>query len=401
VIDITIIGAGPVGGAFALTLAYSLRGISTRPSILLIDARAPQSIDSKHPLERTLALSSKSHQLLTRIGLQLPPLGVIESIHVSEQGRFGRTVLRASELGDGEAALGYTIKYSQLLTALDRTLESAQSRGELTLRYSSSIDNIAFEDDAASVSFSASETIRAKLVVAADGGASLRWLPGIQTTAHDYEQTALLARLTVDRPLSGMAYERFTPRGPLALLPLASSSADEHGASMVWVCTKERAQELSTLNDEAFLAAFQQTFGQRAGRFISVTERKSYPLQQRLVQQRVGQRFVVIGNAAQTLHPVAGQGLNLGLRDASALAAHLASLINSGSNDLGAGHGLVEYDRCRSSDSEKTAGFTRLLVDVFERDSPIIAAGRGLALTALDLFPPARKALVQRLVSGE
>jgi 2-octaprenyl-6-methoxyphenol hydroxylase len=402
IFDIAIIGAGPVGAMLALQLAQANLTNANAARICLIDSRAESPSTSEvsnqiiHPLERTLALSAHTFSTLQSLQVPLPTCAPIEQIHISQQGQFGRTVLSAQEIG--EAALGHTILYSQLIAALDQTLLTMSAENTLRLQFSSKVESINQHADHAVITLAGDQTITTKLLVIADGGNSLDWLRGVAVESHDYGKSAVLAQVNLDRSLNGLAYERFTEVGPLALLPVSSSQA-EHRAALVWVTTPEHAEHLVSQPEPEFVSAFQAAFGSRAGRFVSVHQRKRYPLRHRTVQPRYGQRFVVIGNAAQTLHPVAGQGLNLGMRDASELADLLTSAIEK-QQDCGTSSLLAQYDANRERDAQGTAGFTRLLTDIFERDESIIRAGRGLALTALDLMPFARKALLNRLLYG-
>ncbi len=395
-IDIVIIGAGPVGASLALMLAQANAALN----VALIDGRQ-LSLDAQgeHPLERTLALSTHSFSMLKAHGVQLPGTGTIEKIHVSERGRFGQTTLAAKELQ--LAALGHTVLYSQLIMALDRRINElthSPNREALKLFFGQTVKAISIEDSSTTITLNDDVKIAARMIVVADGGNSLSLLPGISISTHEYNKTAVLAQLIVDRSMGATAYERFTEDGPLALLPITSlRTVDEYRASMVWVTSPDLAAELVASDAAQFVNRFQNLFGRRAGKFTAVESRKSYPLRHRVVEPRVGKRYVVIGNAAQTLHPVAGQGLNLGLRDAKTLCD---TLKNGIVDDVGSHAMLARYNDARQSDASSTAEFTRFIVDVFERDTPLIRAGRNAALTALDMLPMARRALVSRLIYG-
>ena len=224
----------------------------------------------------------------------------------------------------------------------------------------------------------------------ADGGANLSKVPSITITEKDYGQSALLGHIETDSAHQHRAFERFTGDGPAALLP-------KHGArefSLVWVASPTKIESLLALDDVAFCAAFQDHFGYRAGKFLSVSQRRAYPLKLRTVASPVSGRIAVIGNAAQALHPVAGQGFNLGLRDAQALVKSLACI--SGNSILA----LADYAGTRSRDVERSVGFTDFLVSAFANDHALTRVPRGVGLAAIDILPFARKALAKRMLFG-
>jgi len=200
-----------------------------------------------------------------------------------------------------------------------------------------------------------------------------------------------VAAVRCDRAHGGRAYERFTPNGPMALLPVA----DRYG--LVWTASPSESERLLALGDAAFLAELQEAFGDRAGRFVSVAERASFPLRLRAVNTPVALRTAIVGNAAQALHPIAGQGLNLGLRDAATLAAILANATRASVGDAAM---LTRYRDARQRDASRGIAFTDLLVSAFADRRRIAAWGRGLGLAALDLFPPARRILAERMIHG-
>jgi 2-octaprenyl-6-methoxyphenol hydroxylase len=240
--------------------------------------------------------------------------------------------------------------------------------------------------------------LAADAVVLADGGANLGKVPALSVLEKDYGQSALLGHVIADVPHRGTAYERFTSEGPAALLP----HGGEGEYSMVWVSSAVRIEELKALGDEDFTAAFQQHFGFRAGRFRTTSNRRSFPLKLRTVSSRVAGRIVVIGNAAQALHPVAGQGFNLGLRDADGLSQHLGSLAP---RDMQGSEStfpriLQEYQMARDRDVERSVEFTDFLVGAFSNDHLLSRIPRGIGLAAIDMLPIARRALAKRMLFG-
>jgi 2-octaprenyl-6-methoxyphenol hydroxylase len=374
-LDVAIIGGGPVGAALAALCAHS--GLD----IAVFEARPAPSGDG-----RTLALSRASRELLEE-ALAWPKRDVtpILSIHVSQKGGPGRTLLEASE--QSLPALGYTVPFSTLEAALGEALSLAGRNPS----YGESCDRISLDADAAAVRFASGREVRARLLVLADGGANATKIPGIAFTEKDYAQQAVVASVRTDRPHGFRAYERFTPDGPVALLPVDDRFA------LVWTAAPGAARRLLALEDSAFLAELQSHFGDRAGRFLTVASRAAFPLKLRTVNVPVAMRTAIIGNAAQALHPIAGQGLNLGLRDAATLAALLHSTPREAVGSPGM---LSAYQDARRRDASRGVMVTDFLVSAFSDTRRLPTWGRGLALAALDLFPPARRLLAERMIYG-
>jgi 2-octaprenyl-6-methoxyphenol hydroxylase len=293
-VDIAIVGAGPVGAALALLLKDS--GFSGQ----LLEARASAATDG-----RTLALSHGSRLILEDCAGWPGDAATtpIERIHVSQRGAFGRTVLTAAE--SGVPALGYVIPYAALQAAMDARLAEAPwpvTRG-------AAVNDISLDEANIRIGYlrdGAQEALTARLLVLADGGANLSRIPGIRMEERDYGQTALVGQVETDVGHQGVAWERFTPEGPAALLPKGPSTGGRY--SLVWTSDPETVQALLALDDSSFLERLTQHFGERAGRFLSIGRRASFPLRLRVAQPRMAPRVAVIGAAAQTLHPVAGQG---------------------------------------------------------------------------------------------
>jgi 2-octaprenyl-6-methoxyphenol hydroxylase len=377
-VKILVIGAGPVGATFALLAAKS------DLQVTMLEAREGPSREA-----RTLALSHGSRMVLAQAGAWNDSLRATEihTIHTSQKGGFGRTEISRED--GGVPALGYVLTYADLQTALDEQLVVANvpvERGAIV----SAID----DTDAAAVVTYAKNGVETKLdadvVVMADGGANLSKVPTITISEKDYGQSALLGHIETDTSHQHRAFERFTGDGPAALLP-------KHGArefSLVWVASPEKIESLKALDDVAFCAAFQDHFGYRAGKFLSVSQRRSYPLKLRTVSSPVSGHVAVIGNAAQALHPVAGQGFNLGLRDAAALVKSLASVSGSSIS------ALADYANTRTRDVERSVGFTDFLVSAFSNDHALTRLPRGVGLAAVDMLPFARKALAKRMLFG-
>lgn len=374
-LDVAIVGAGPVGAAVAALAAA--RGLAME----LFEARPAPSAE-----RRVLALSHASRSHLEDAGAwPAAHTTPIESIHISQKGGPGRTLLEASE--QLLPALGYTVAYADLEAALVSRLRDAG----VPVSYGHACEDITLGADEARLRFSTGREVGARLLVLADGGANAAKIPGIAFTAKDYEQQAVVGALRADRPHGHRAYERFTAQGPVALLPI------EDRYALVWTASPREATRLLALGDAAFLAELQEHFGDRAGRFTAISSRASFPLKLRAVNTPVALRTAIVGNAAQALHPVAGQGLNLGLRDAASLVALIGATAREA---LGGAAMLDAYRDSRRRDASRGVAFTDFLVSAFADARRLPAFGRGLALTALDLFPPARRLLAQRMIHG-
>ena len=375
--DVLIVGGGPVGAA--LELALRGRGLA----VGLLEARTPQA-GRRDP--RPIALSHGSRLILERLGAweRLRPATPILRIHVSQRGGFGRVELSADEAR--LPALGYVVDYEALATALARALE-AEGGCRLIRATVSALDG---GPEAAVAHFDAGagpEQCSARLLAVADGGA----LPVERMRTRDYHQTVVTARVGCAIPHRNVAYERFTPEGPLALLPMGE------GLAVVWTTTPEQAQQLCELPEKAFLERLQAAFGGRLGAFSRAGACSSYPLALRVADPIAKPRTVALGNAAQTLHPVAGQGLNLGLRDAWELAGTLQGLIPE---EIGAGAHLRAYRARRRVDRRGGIVFTDALVRLFSNDIAPLKLARGLGLAALGAAPPLKDFVVRRMTFG-
>lgn len=370
--DILVIGAGPVGLASAIALRQ--RGWQ----VAVLDAR-PAEAGARDP--RVLALAHGSRQTLERLGAW-PATGwtPISTIHVSQRGAFGRTVIRAGE--HGLPALGYVTPAGVLQAALARRAESLG----IVLRHDVEVVSLAPEATRLAVQVRASATLHTRLAVCCEGQVAASDAPAL--IERDYGQHALIAQAEIAMPHGGVAYERFTPEGPLALLPHGN------GYTVVWTVPVGRADMLAGLDDARFAAALQEAFGGRV-QILGVSARGRFPLALRARRNPVGPRTVWAGNAAQTLHPVAGQGFNLALRDVWSLASMLAPGGDPGDPTM-----LARHARNRMLDRGATLAFTDGLVQVFSSDDPLLRHLRGAGLAALDLVPPLRRCLARRMLYG-
>jgi 2-octaprenyl-6-methoxyphenol hydroxylase len=378
--DIAVIGGGPIGLAFALAAHAQGR------KVIVLEANFGAASDT-----RTLALAAGSRLILRGLGAWPDdiPATPINTIHVTQRGGFGQSILHAQEFG--VPALGYTLSYRELVVTL---LARAEQSG-LNVIDGAIVSGVSSDIDSGKVTYvreGVEQFCQSKLIVVADGGRSLTQLPSIKIEEKDYGQIALLARLSSDRPHNNIAYERFSPTGPLALLPVGA----EFG--LVWTVTPVEADRIKALSDEAFLAEFQNAFGGYAGKFLNLHSRFQFPLRLRYATQSVAERIVLIGNAAQALHPVAGQGFNLGLRDADQLAQILRNVAPD--SDCGDENLLRRYQRSRKPDTRAGILFTDALVRGFSNDYALLRFGRGVGLTALQMLPFARKRLARAMMFG-
>jgi 2-octaprenyl-6-methoxyphenol hydroxylase len=392
--DIAIVGGGLAGAS----LAAALRGLPL--SIALIEAFAPDSAAQPSFDERTTALGNASRRIFEALGVW-PRLAAeaaaIGAIHVSDAGRYGFARLDAASLG--QQALGYVVPNRVLGRELWRMLADAP---RITAFMPARVTALTIDADAAHLQVEQqgrSVSLRASLVVAADGAQSMvRTVAGLRASVADYAQVAVVAAVRTDQPNDGVAYERFTAAGPMALLPLAAAAGTATGnagacwRTLVWAAQPDVAAQLMEIPEAQFLARWQQAFGWRAGRALQLGSRGRYPLALTQSQGTVAPRIVLLGNAAQSLHPVAGQGFNLALRDVADLAEVLA--VDHGA-DAGAPALLADYAARRGQDRSGVIGFTDTLVRVFGSTHPAVAAARDAGLLLFDLLPPAKRALAR------
>jgi len=387
--DVLIVGGGMVGASLALSLA-------TLPiTVAVIEAVPPASGANTSFDTRTTALANGSRNILHTLGvwdaisLEATP---IHKIHVSERGRFGSAVIDATQ--QGIAAMGYVVHNHVLGRALWQRLAREPSITLLTparvsaMRTEAACVELQVEHDGVA------RTVRARLVVAADGADSLvRCAAGIKAEQWPYEQTAVITTVTPERLHQNIAYERFTDSGPIAMLPMAGARV-----GVVYALQPAAAAEVMALDDGTFLKTLQAAFGWRLGRLTQVSARHAYPLALTRAAAQVAARVAVVGNASQGLHPIAGQGFNLGLRDVITLAeviadALIAEPMSGDTVDVGTAEVLARYVAWRASDRRALVGFTDGLVRLFGSPWQPVRALRGVGLLLFDLSPTAKTAL--------
>jgi len=372
---VLIVGAGPVGAVCALALqqqGVAAQVLAAQPEDARVDTR-------------TLALSHGSRLILERLGVwaRLDDATPITRIHISQRGALGVARLAAEEAN--VPALGYVLPYASLTVALKRALADAG----IAVDYGVAVTRIESGSEMASLHAADGRVHAAPLVVVADGGrGDTAPVPRFE---RDYDQTAVVCEVQTELPHASQAFERFTPEGPAALLPKGDRYA------LVWTASREDAGRIAALPDDEFLAALYRHFGGRQGLFLHASPRKTFPLKLAWTGSAAAARVVRIGNAAQTLHPVAGQGFNIGLRDAWELASLCGDTPADG---IGAAAMLAAYARGRRLDVLGGVGFTDFLVRVFSNDSAPLRHARGLGLLALEALPPLKAFVARRMMFG-
>jgi 2-octaprenyl-6-methoxyphenol hydroxylase len=376
--DIGIIGGGPTGSALALLLAR----LSPDPArIVLFQSEAVTRWNiASHEDNRVIALNEGTRVLFNDIGVWPNDATPIKTIHVSQKGRLGRTLISHDELK--VPALGYVVRYGSLHTAL---LQAAQQAGVTVIQGKAS--SVMQENDSVSIR-TEKDHVKVALAVRADG-------MNHGGAPDHYRQVALLGQAWVTQPKPGWAFERFTKGGPFAVLPHPNRDGSQ---SIVWCCEPARAKALEAMDLHGFEQAMGKTFGERLGRFVVKEKFKAYPLYQSIDPKPVNGRIVNIGNAAQTLHPVAGQGLNLGLRDVATLAHCLRDWIAYPHRDPARTLGI--YQNLRARDRQGTVKLTDLMSRAFTTGLAPLEHAAGLGLWALDALEPLRAPLARHLMQG-
>lgn len=382
-VDLAIVGGGLVGASLALALrATDLR-------VALIEGVAPDAASQPSFDDRTTALGNGTRRVFESLGVwsaMANEAAPIRQIHVSDAGRAGFARLEARE--HDIDAFGYVITNRSMGRALNAALAEHVS---LERRMPARCTAVAFGEEGVVLNTEPGEQpLRARLVVAADGANSLvRSAAGLEASVEDYQQVAIVAHVASSRAADGTAYERFTPTGPFAVLPLHNG---HYG--IVWTLSPSAAEEVLALSDADYLARLQTAFGWRIGRLLRVGRRQAYPLRLTRAAAVTAERCVLIGNAAQALHPVAGQGFNLGLRDAVTLAELLTDAKRDDDGvDIGSAAVLAEFARRRSADREGIIDFTDRLVKLFGDQRPGVPLLRDIGLLLFDLSPTAKQAM--------
>ncbi|NCO71153.1 MULTISPECIES: 2-octaprenyl-6-methoxyphenyl hydroxylase [Shewanella] len=410
-VDIAIVGGAMAGATLALGLAKLSATLSRPLRIALIEAHLASN---NHPGfdARSIAIAHGSIFELTRLGIwpKLQHLGTaIENIHVSDRGHFGMTELNAKPLGLG--ALGQVVELAQVGKVLFEQL----AKSSVEVLCPATVTELQAQTNGHLLTLDNGTQLHCQLLVAADGANSVvRQHLGQPTEQINFDQTAIVANVSTDQPHQHWAYERFTQTGPLALLPMSSvpmtaaahtavsASAAQSRFSVVWALPPAQAEQLKYADKAEFLAALQQAFGHRVGRFVDVGQRSSYPLTLSYMPRPIYHRCIFIGNAAQTLHPIAGQGFNLGLRDVVGLldvlkqAFSTYQLANPSTEvDVGSNAILHQYLAARQADRDSTLSNIEFLVRGFSNQYWPMVAGRNLGLRLLSWLPPLKRPIAQ------
>lgn len=382
-VDIAIAGGGMVG----LTLAYALRKLVPSQRIAIIEQQPEQQLSFSFD-SRSIALAAASIRQLAQWQLW-PDLVTnacpIQHIHVSDRGHFGKCYLAADSFGLTE--LGAVLEIEQLgkVVAQQLTTEPASS---VQWYRPDRIISILDKTDSVQLYLQSGQALSARLLIICEGGVSpTRQLAGFHSAQLEYQQTAVIANLALDRPHQQCAFERFTEHGPIALLPL-----NDQRYSLVWTVESNAATGLMQLNDKAFTAAVQQAFGYRAGVFTRSGQRACYPLALRQAACSVRHRVALAGNSLHSLHPIAGQGFNLALRDISALVA----AVQQSPLAVGDYAMLRRYQLARQQDMKQVMYFTDGLVRLFSNQSRLVALGRNLGLLGMLLCDELKQPLAQQ-----
>ena len=379
--DVVIIGGGMAGASCALGLKQSNKQLS----IAVIEANEVSA--DYHPSfdDRSIALAQQSVQYLKSINAfdcQAPFAAAIKKVTVSDRGHFGKTHIDCQEYGHD--ALGYVVE----VNPFGRSLHQQLTRTDVSLFCPDTVAKLEYQSDFANITLSSGEQLSAKLVVIADGAHSQsRKLANIEFNTRAYQQAAIIANIEVADGHHNHAFERFTEHGPMALLPMSNNRY-----SLVWCMEPEQIEHTMALEDDAFLAALQKAFGYCGGAFSKVGMRASYPLVYGKAESLSSHRTVLIGNAGHAIHPIAGQGFNLGLRDVQLLC----DMANR--DDLGDYAFTRYYSQTRSKDITTVMTLTDSLVRLFSNSSRLLALGRSIGLFSMDLFSSLKTPLAKQLM---
>lgn len=384
--SVIIVGGGMNGATLALAISHLTQG---QLPVHLVEAVAPQTTNHPGFDSRAIALAQGTCQQLSRIGIWqaiAECATAIKTVHVSDRGHAGFVTLDAHDYRID--ALGQVVELHDVGLRLFRLLQDAPG---VTLHCPARVANVSRSEEAVSVTLENGTTLEGQVLVAADGSRSaIATRIGVQWQQEPYGQVGVIANVSTAGAHNGRAFERFTQHGPLAMLPMS------HGrCSLVWCHPQEKADEVLGWTDDRFCNELQKAFGWRLGRITHAGKRAVYPLSLTTASQCISHRVALVGNAAQTLHPIAGQGFNLGLRDVMSLAESLAQAWSE-QKDVGGYAVLSHYQNRRRADKEATIGVTDGLVHLFANRWGPLVAGRNLGLMAMELFIPARDVLAQR-----
>ena len=381
--DVVVIGGGLAGASCALSVA------KTNPTLNIAVVEANQVTGDYHPSfdDRSIALAQQSVEYLQSLNLfeqNAPYTAAIKKVSVSDRGHFGKAHINCDEFA--KPSLGYVVE----VNPFGRALHLRLTQSNITLLCPDSVTAIEQTLHSNTLTLQSGEQLNAALLVIADGAQSpTRSLLGLGFNTQPYEQGAIIANVEVAGGHNNHAFERFTQNGPMALLPMSNNRY-----SLVWCMRQDQVEQDMALNEQDFISALQSAFGYRGGQFTKVGMRTSYPLVYGQVESLTAHRTVVIGNAAHAIHPIAGQGFNLGLRDVQVLS----NLIANSQHDLGSYAFTREYSKKRSDDIKTVMSLTDALVRLFSNSSRVLALGRSIGLFSMDLFPALKAPLAKQLM---
>ena len=381
--DVVIIGGGLAGASCALSVA------KTNPTLNIAVVEANQVTGEYHPSfdDRSIALAQQSVEYLQSLNLfekNAPYTAAIKKVSVSDRGHFGKAHINCDEFA--KPSLGYVVE----VNPFGRALHLRLTQSNITLMCPDSVTAIEQTLHSNTLTLQSGEQLNAALLVIADGAQSpTRNLLGLGFNTQPYEQGAIIANVEVAGGHNNHAFERFTQNGPMALLPMSNNRY-----SLVWCMRQDQIEQHMALNEQDFISVLQSAFGYRGGQFTKVGMRTSYPLVYGQVESLTAHRTVVIGNAAHAIHPIAGQGFNLGLRDVQVLS----NLIANSQHDLGSYAFTREYSKKRSDDIKTVMSLTDALVRLFSNSSRVLALGRSIGLFSMDLFPALKAPLAKQLM---
>ena len=415
--EVIIVGGGLAGLSMAAALSHlpiSITILEAAKSTLVGASSKSKSEYSPSFDDRALALSKLSIDILANIGVlsdsDIQSCEAIEQIHVSDKGHLGMLRMNAAEIG--EDSFGHVIPAPVLGNKLIDYILADDFSASINCVDQVKVSNVRQGQGVATVDFKQrsdernqktkrSHRISSKLLILADGGRSgIADSIGLPATQSVYDQVGILANVRVNKEHQNIAYERFTKNGPMALLPLRDKEY-----KLVWTVKPEQQQSLLDCSEQEFLKQLQNQFGYRAGQFNVLGKRVAYPMHAAVRQQIISGRVALIGNAAHSLHPIAGQGFNLGLRDVACLAGIISEYVKASASasdetkiDIGKVELLNAYQVTRKSDIYFTAGFTHQLVKIFSNSIPPVALFRNIGLIALDKYPRLKRKFMRQLV---
>ncbi len=387
--DLIINGGGMAGATLAWGLNYIL-GPQKALNIAIIEASADEQNHAGFDA-RVIALSYGSRQILEQIGLWQDYQSIVTAINnisVTDRGHCGQTTLTPQEYQVPH--LGYVVELADSGKLLHEKLANSK---QVTWFRPNSITKLEQSQESVDITLANGEQLSAPLIIAADGGFStVRQLLNLSNEQTNFSQSAIIANITTSQAHQGVAYERFSEHGPIALLPMSQGRS-----SLVWSMNTQEIESVMALGDDAFLASLQQAFGYRLGTFEKTGKRVSYPLIQTLATQLTHHRVAFIGNAAQALHPIAGQGFNLGLRDVAALIHQLSTAVRNG-QDIGSFNTLHQYSELRTADRDNTVWATSGLVSIFSNQHWPLVLGRNVGLSLSNCFSALKKPVAHQML---